>query len=141
MLAPNLEHGQHAYDEKIERLFIPPIFVLGGSLVEWDSFVEFWILGVISAALLIFVRYPATFLGLAIPMALKQVTMEEAKYTASVRQVGAIGIVLAAKIADEKIPGTELVLPITAWVAIGTLGFCGPWSTHVALHLKLAKKK
>ncbi len=137
----HFEHGKHAYDEKIERLFIPPIFVLGGSLVEWGPFWDFWMFGVLSAVLLIFVRYPSAFLGLAIPMALKQVTMRMARYIASVRQVGAIGVVLAAVIAKENIPGLELVLPVTAWVAIVTLGFCGPWSTREALHLQLAKPK
>jgi NhaP-type Na+/H+ or K+/H+ antiporter len=137
----HLEHGQHAYDEKIERLFIPPIFVLGGSLVEWGPFWDLWAFGVLSAVLLIVVRYPATFVGLAIPMAFNQVTKEEAKYAASIRQVGAIGIVLAVKIAAEKIPGAELILPTTAWVASATLGFCGPWSTREAIRLRLAAMK
>jgi hypothetical protein len=62
----------------------------------------------------------------------------EEKFVASVRQVGAIGIALAAGVVAKDIPGAEGVMPITAWVAFWTLLVCTLRNKRIAIKEGLA---
>lgn len=126
----HLHHAHHDYDEKIDNLVIPFIFVLGGLLVDIDLLWQYAGLGIASALILIFgIRYIAVIVSLLPFLKIEaggspMNTWADIKFLATVRQIGAIGIVLAANIASRNIPGTESVVPLTAWAAIITLLIC-----------------
>lgn len=126
----HLKHAHHAYDENIDEYAIPFIFVLGGLLVDVDALMQYAAVGIVSSLILIFgIRYLAVAIGFLPFLAIKvggqpMNTWADVKFLSTVRQVGAIGIVLAGNIASKNIPGTEAVVPITAWVAIVTLIVC-----------------
>lgn len=143
----HFEHAQHVYDESVDAWVIPFIFVLGGMLVGIPALVDYALVGTVSAFILIFViRYIAVYAGLA-PFMLIKVKGEpmssgpESKFVASVRQVGAIGIALAAGVVAKNIPGAEGVMPITAWVAFWTLLICTWRNKRVAIKSGLAAEK
>ncbi len=140
----HLEHAQHVYDESVDVWVIPLIFVIGGGLVDVKVLFDYFVIGTISALALIYpIRHFAVYVGLkpfewiksgGEPMSSKS----EMKVVASVRQVGAIGLVLAADVMSKNIPGTEAVMAITAWVALWTLLICTPRNKRVAVKEGLA---
>lgn len=121
----HLEHAQHAYDENVDEYVIPFIFVLGGLLVDVSALFEYAGVGIVSSLVLIYgIRYIAVYASLAPFVLAGKNTWNDPKFLSTVRQIGAIGIALAGIIASKNIPGTESVVPITAWAAIVTLIVC-----------------
>ena len=142
----HLKHAHHDYDEKIDEYATPFIFVLGGLLVGVDLLWQYAPLGIASALILIFgIRYIAVFISLLSFLKIKvdgepMNVWGDIKFLATVRQIGAIGIVLAADIASKNIPDTEAVVPLTVWAAILTLLICTMRVGPAAIKSGLARK-
>ncbi|HTR01446.1 MAG TPA: cation:proton antiporter [Candidatus Acidoferrum sp.] len=116
----------HAMEIKIESIGKPVIFMMMGPFVSVHELVAtFWPGLLISAAFMLIARPAAVMLSL-LPTRL---ALREKGFLCAVRETGVIPVVLAV-ITAAQLPQLSLLLPLTAWVVIWTLGLLPaltPW--------------
>lgn len=120
-------HGQlHNLETQIESVAKPTIFMMVGPFVALNDLADTALLGLIVAALFMFVARPVAVMVSLLPT---NMSMREKLFMCAVRETGVIPVVLAV-VTVAQFPDLKLLMPLTAWTVIWTLSFLPaitPW--------------
>ena len=119
----------HMMEIKIESIGKPVIFMMIGPFVSIDALIHTFWPGLIAAFGFMLVARPvAVFISL-LPT---RITLQEKWFMCIIRETGVIPVVLAV-ITAVQLPQLTLLLPLTAWIVIWTLGVLPaltPWCAN-----------
>lgn len=140
-LRDHVKHVEHFFNHTIEGFMKPLIFMLLGTLVNFQNLQEFALPGIVMGLLFMFVLRPiVVFLTLFPFMRGKhKFTFKELTFLSFVRETGVIPAVLLVSIKVAGIPGSDAVLAIGMWVILLTLIIQPPLTPYVAKALGLAQ--
>lgn len=140
-LKSHVNHVEHFFNHTIEGFMKPLIFMLLGTLVNFESLQAYALPGVIMGLLFMFVLRPiAVFITLFPFMKIKKhkFTVKELLFLSFVRETGVIPAVLLVSIKVAGIPGSDMALAIGMWVILLTLIIQPPLTPLVAKKLGVA---
>lgn len=139
-LRSHVQHVEHFFNHTIEGFMKPMIFMLLGTLVNFNSLCEFAFPGIILGLLFMLVLRPiAVFITLSPFMRGKhKLTLKELFFLSFVRETGVIPAVLLVSIKVAGIPGSDVALSIGMWVILLTLILQPPLTPYVAKVLGVA---
>ncbi len=141
-LDDNLHETERFFNHTIDGFFKPTIFLLLGALVDVPALITYAPLGLLIAAVFMFIIRPLTvFISLSPFTFLGKDKMRwsEILFISFVRETGAIPAVLLVTIASLNLPGMDGLLPIGMWVILATLIIEPPLTPWLAEKLKVAK--
>lgn len=140
-MSENLHETERFFNHTIDGFFKPTIFLMLGALVDVPALIEYAPIGLLVAAVFMFVIRPlAVFVSLS-PFTVigkDKVTWQEILFISFVRETGAIPAVLLVTIASLNLPGVDGLLPIGMWVILATLIIEPPLTPWVAKKLGVA---
>lgn len=139
-LRSHVAHVEHFFNHTIEGFMKPLIFMLLGTLVNFETLREFAGLGIMMGLLFMLVLRPiAVFLTLTPFMWGKhKLALKELLFLSFVRETGVIPAVLLVSIKVAGIPGSDAALAVGMWVILLTLVFQPPLTPLVAKLLGVA---
>ncbi len=126
----------HAMEIKIESIGKPIIFMMVGPFVAVDDLVKTFWLGLIAALCFMLIARPIAVFTSLLPTGL---TLREKWFMCAVRETGVIPVVLAV-ITAVQFPQLTLLMPLTAWIVIWTLGVLPALTPWWANRLDLLQK-
>ena len=139
-LRSHVKHVEHFFNHTIEGLK-PLIFMLLGTLVNFESLAQYALPGLIIGILFILVLRPiCIFLTLSpfVFFGKQKFSLQELLFLSFVRETGVIPAVLLVSIKVAGIPGSDAALAIGMWVILLTLILLPPFTPAVAKLLKIA---
>ncbi len=126
----------HAMEIKIESVGKPVIFMMAGAFVAIDDLLKtFWPGLVAAAAFMLIARPLAVFISL-LPT---RISLREQWFMCAVRETGVIPVVLAV-ITAVNFPHLTMLMPLTAWIVIWTMGVLPALTPWWARKLELLQK-
>jgi NhaP-type Na+/H+ or K+/H+ antiporter len=140
-LNENLHETERFFNHTIDGFFKPTIFLMLGALIDVPALIEYAPIGLLIAAVFMFVIRPLAVLISLAPFTVlgkDKMTWSEIMFISFVRETGAIPAVLLVTIASLNLPGVEGLLPIGMWVILATLIVAPPLTPWVAQKLGVA---
>ncbi len=139
-LRSHVVHVEHFFNHTIEGFMKPLIFMLLGTLVNFQILKEFALPGIIMGLIFMFILRPITvFLSLSPFMRGKhKLTLKELIFLSFVRETGVIPAVLLVGIKVAGIPGSDMALAIGMWIILLTLIIQPPLTPYLAKALGIA---
>lgn len=132
---------EHYGEHFIDSIAKPIIFTLLGAMVDLHSLVAYAGVGLLVAALFIFVLRPlmvTLMLGAFTRFGRNRMGWNHVLFLSWIRETGAIPAVLLVTVVGKHLAGTEALLPIGMWVILATLIIQPPATPWLAQRLRIA---
>jgi len=135
---------EHFFQEVIDGLAKPMIFLLVGALVDVPSMLRYAPIGIAAALLFMFVLRPAMVFLMLGPYALFRkkpwgLSVRQLLFFSFVRETGAIPAVLLITVLGRMTGNTQGLVEIGMWVILLTLVIAPPFTPYVARRLGVAE--
>ncbi|MDO9399579.1 MAG: cation:proton antiporter [bacterium] len=138
----HLHHSEKYFNQTIEGILKPAIFLLLGALVNIQELISFAWIGILIALIFMFIIRPiAVFVSFG-PFYFKKegrFSIRELLFISFVRETGAIPAMLLTTIASLGIVGLDGFVAIGMWVILATLIIEPPLTPLIAKILKVAE--
>jgi len=126
----------HAMEVKVESIAKPVIFMMVGPFVAVADLANTFWLGLLAALGFVLIARPVAVLLSLLPT---RITLREKWFLCAIRETGVIPVVLAV-LTTVQFPQLTLLMPLTAWMVIWTLGVLPALTPWWAGKLELLQK-
>jgi len=139
-LRDHIKHVENFFNHTIEGFMKPLIFMLLGTLVNFQILQQYAVPGIIMAVVFMFVIRPLVVFLTLFPFMKggHKLSFKELLFLSFVRETGVIPAVLLVSIKVAGIPGSDIALAIGMWIILLTLIIQPPLTPYVAKLLGVA---